>query len=78
MATARDETQLLNKHAVEKMTSLDITTIYRTMATGTFPPACEDQSSAHRVANLGHHAVALIPAPLPFPDHASTALDSSA
>jgi prophage regulatory protein len=36
-ATARDETQLLNKHAVEKMTSLDITTIYRRMAAGTFP-----------------------------------------
>jgi predicted DNA-binding transcriptional regulator AlpA/predicted XRE-type DNA-binding protein len=36
-ATARDERQLLNKHAVEKMTSLDITTIYRRMAAGTFP-----------------------------------------
>lgn len=33
----RDEKQLLNKHAVEKMTSLDITTIYRKMAAGTFP-----------------------------------------
>jgi prophage regulatory protein len=36
-AIARDERQLLNKHAVEKMTSLDITTIYRRMAAGTFP-----------------------------------------
>jgi predicted DNA-binding transcriptional regulator AlpA len=35
--TARDDRQLLNKHAVEKMTSLDITTIYRRMAIGTFP-----------------------------------------
>lgn len=33
----RDERQLLNKHAVEKLTSLDITTIYRRMAAGTFP-----------------------------------------
>ena len=33
----RDERQLLDKHAVEKMTSLDITTIYRRMAAGTFP-----------------------------------------
>jgi predicted DNA-binding transcriptional regulator AlpA/predicted XRE-type DNA-binding protein len=33
----RDGRQLLNKHAVEKMTSLDITTIYRRMARGTFP-----------------------------------------
>jgi prophage regulatory protein len=33
----RDDRQLLNKHAVEKMTSLDITTIYRRMARGTFP-----------------------------------------
>jgi prophage regulatory protein len=29
--------QLLNKNAVEKMTSLDITTIYRKMSAGTFP-----------------------------------------
>jgi prophage regulatory protein len=37
-ATAtRDDRQLINKHAVEKMTSLDITTIYRKMAAGTFP-----------------------------------------
>jgi prophage regulatory protein len=37
-ATAtRDDRQLLNKHALEKMTSLDITTIYRRMKTGTFP-----------------------------------------
>ncbi len=34
---AKDDTQLLNKHAVEKMTSLDITTIYRKMAAGKFP-----------------------------------------
>jgi predicted DNA-binding transcriptional regulator AlpA/predicted XRE-type DNA-binding protein len=33
----RNESQLLNKHAVEEMTSLDITTIYRRMAAGTFP-----------------------------------------
>jgi predicted DNA-binding transcriptional regulator AlpA/predicted XRE-type DNA-binding protein len=33
----KDDKQLLNKHAVEKMTSLDITTIYRKMAAGTFP-----------------------------------------
>jgi len=32
-----NESQLLNKHAVEEMTSLDITTIYRRMAAGTFP-----------------------------------------
>ena len=32
-----DDRQLLDKHAVEKMTSLDITTIYRKMAAGTFP-----------------------------------------
>jgi predicted DNA-binding transcriptional regulator AlpA/predicted XRE-type DNA-binding protein len=32
-----DERQLLDKHAVEKMTSLDITTIYRKMAAGSFP-----------------------------------------
>jgi prophage regulatory protein len=36
-AGARDEKQLLNKHALEKMTSLDITTVYRRMAAGTFP-----------------------------------------
>ena len=36
-SVTRDERQLLNKHAVEKMTSLDITTIYRRMARGTFP-----------------------------------------
>src|SRR5262249_51866239 len=35
--TSSDDRQLLNKHAVEKMTSLDITTIYRRMAAGTFP-----------------------------------------
>lgn len=34
---SRDDRQLLNKHALEKMTSLDITTIYRRMKTGTFP-----------------------------------------
>jgi predicted DNA-binding transcriptional regulator AlpA/predicted XRE-type DNA-binding protein len=34
---AKDDRQLLNKHAVEKMTSLDITTIYRKMAIGKFP-----------------------------------------
>lgn len=34
---AIDDRQLLNKHAVEKMTSLDITTIYRRMAAGNFP-----------------------------------------
>jgi prophage regulatory protein len=33
----RDDRQLLDKHAVEKMTSLDITTIYRRMTAGTFP-----------------------------------------
>jgi predicted DNA-binding transcriptional regulator AlpA/predicted XRE-type DNA-binding protein len=33
----RDDRQLLDKHAVEKMTSLDITTIYRKMVAGTFP-----------------------------------------
>jgi predicted DNA-binding transcriptional regulator AlpA/predicted XRE-type DNA-binding protein len=32
-----DDRQLLDKHALEKMTSLDITTIYRKMAAGTFP-----------------------------------------
>jgi prophage regulatory protein len=32
-----DDRQLLDKHAVEKMTSLDITTIYRKMVAGTFP-----------------------------------------
>ncbi len=36
-AMARNDRQLLNKHAVEKMTSLDITTIYRKMAAGKFP-----------------------------------------
>jgi prophage regulatory protein len=36
-STTRDDRQLLEKHAVEKMTSLDITTIYRKMAAGTFP-----------------------------------------
>jgi prophage regulatory protein len=35
--TIRDDRQLLDKHAVEKMTSLDITKIYRKMAAGTFP-----------------------------------------
>lgn len=34
---AKDNKQLLDRHAVEKITSLDITTIYRKMATGTFP-----------------------------------------
>src|SRR5262245_49143738 len=34
---SRDERQLLDKHALEKMTSLDITTIYRKMASGSFP-----------------------------------------
>jgi predicted DNA-binding transcriptional regulator AlpA/predicted XRE-type DNA-binding protein len=33
----RDDRELLNKHVVEKMTSLDITTIYRKMAAGKFP-----------------------------------------
>lgn len=33
----RDDRQLLDKYAVEKMTSLDITTIYRRMNAGTFP-----------------------------------------
>jgi prophage regulatory protein len=32
-----DEGRLLDKHAVETMTSLDITTIYRKMSAGTFP-----------------------------------------
>jgi prophage regulatory protein len=32
-----DDRRLLDKHAVEKMTSLDITTIYRKMSAGTFP-----------------------------------------
>jgi prophage regulatory protein len=36
-ATPRDDRQLLDKHGVEKMTSLDITTIYRRMAAGSFP-----------------------------------------
>jgi prophage regulatory protein len=36
-ATTTDEKQLLAKHAVEKMTSLHITTIYRKMSAGTFP-----------------------------------------
>jgi len=36
-AAPRDDRQLLTKHAVEKLTSLDITTIYRRMAAGTFP-----------------------------------------
>jgi prophage regulatory protein len=36
-SATRDDKQLLNKHAVENMTSLDITTIYRRMAEGTFP-----------------------------------------
>jgi len=31
------ERQLVDKHALEKITSLDITTIYRKMAAGTFP-----------------------------------------
>jgi len=35
--TPRDDRQLLDKHALEKMTSLDITTIYRKMSAGTFP-----------------------------------------
>ena len=33
----RDARQLLDKHAVERMTSLDITTIYRKITAGTFP-----------------------------------------
>jgi predicted DNA-binding transcriptional regulator AlpA/predicted XRE-type DNA-binding protein len=33
----REDRLLLDKHSVEKMTSLDITTIYRKMAAGTFP-----------------------------------------
>ena len=33
----RDDRQLVAKHAVEKMTSLDITTIYRKMSAGEFP-----------------------------------------
>lgn len=36
-ARASDDRQLLDKHAIEKMTSLDITTIYRKMSAGTFP-----------------------------------------
>ena len=36
-ATIGDYRQLLNKHAVEQMTSLDITTIYHRMRAGTFP-----------------------------------------
>jgi predicted DNA-binding transcriptional regulator AlpA/predicted XRE-type DNA-binding protein len=35
--TPGDDRQLLDKHAVETMTSLDITTIYRRMAAGSFP-----------------------------------------
>jgi predicted DNA-binding transcriptional regulator AlpA/predicted XRE-type DNA-binding protein len=34
---SRDDPQLLDKHALEKLTSLDITTIYRKMSAGTFP-----------------------------------------
>jgi prophage regulatory protein len=34
---SRDDRQLLNKHDVERMTSLDISTIYRRMAAGRFP-----------------------------------------
>lgn len=36
-ALMRDDRHLLNKHELEKMTSLDITTIYRKMTAGTFP-----------------------------------------
>ncbi|MGH8638597.1 MAG: XRE family transcriptional regulator [Burkholderiales bacterium] len=36
-STPRDDRQLIDKHALEKMTSLDITTLYRKMAAGTFP-----------------------------------------
>jgi len=36
-STTKEDRQLLDKHAVEKMTCLDITTIYRSMAAGTFP-----------------------------------------
>jgi prophage regulatory protein len=32
-----DDRHLVGKHAIEKLTSLDITTIYRKMAAGTFP-----------------------------------------
>jgi prophage regulatory protein len=35
--TQRDERQLLNKWHLEKLTSLDITTIYRKMKAGSFP-----------------------------------------
>ena len=35
--TSRDDRQLLDMHAVEKMSSLDITTIYRKMSASTFP-----------------------------------------
>jgi prophage regulatory protein len=37
LARSREDKQLLDKHALEKMTSLDITTLYRKMAAGTFP-----------------------------------------
>jgi prophage regulatory protein len=37
LAGPRDDRQLLDKHALEKLTSLDITTLYRKMAAGTFP-----------------------------------------
>jgi prophage regulatory protein len=36
-AASTDDRQLIDKHALEKMTSLDITTIYRKMSAGTFP-----------------------------------------
>jgi prophage regulatory protein len=38
-SAAWDVRQILDKHAVEKMTSLDITTIYRKISAGTFPQA---------------------------------------
>ena len=37
LKAARPATRLLDKRAVEKLTSLDITTIYRKMKDGTFP-----------------------------------------
>jgi predicted DNA-binding transcriptional regulator AlpA/predicted XRE-type DNA-binding protein len=36
-AGTHDDRELVDKHALERMTSLDITTIYRKMAVGTFP-----------------------------------------
>ena len=53
--------RLLNKWAVERETSLDITTIYRRMKAGTFPQPVRVGKAPSRVAGIRHRGMASQP-----------------